>query len=164
MSDWLTIARTLSDEVAKQPPDQRLEFIRNQIVHLPAEMQELVSHFVTATMIAGGSMAQSQKDEKLFKLIAIVSGLILIIAILTLAMFVPNPTPFQYNVFRIVLSIAVAGLGAAIPGFLQVKIGRWIAATGALAIFVLVYLYNPAQLVDAAADGTEAAPANAGSR
>lgn len=74
-------------------------------------------------------------------------GVVFVIALLVLALFVPNPTPFQYTVFRVVLALAAAGAAAMIPGFLQVTIAEWLRAGGALAVFVIVFFYNPAQLV-----------------
>lgn len=72
------------------------------------------------------------------------------VALLALAVLFPEPTPFQYQVFRIVLTLACAGVAAVIPGFLALRTdtaGLLIRAGGALAVFVLVYLQNPAQLV-----------------
>jgi hypothetical protein len=43
-------------------------------------------------------------------------GVIFVIALLLLAIFFPEPTPFQYQVFRIVLALAAAGVAALIPG------------------------------------------------
>jgi hypothetical protein len=77
-------------------------------------------------------------------------GAIIVVAILALAILFPEPTSFQYEVFRIVLAIACGGLAAVIPGFLTVRIdalGIAIRAGGALAVFILVYFFNPAQLV-----------------
>jgi hypothetical protein len=72
------------------------------------------------------------------------------VALLVLAVVFPEPTPFQYQVFRIVLTLACAGVAAVIPGFLALRndtAGLLLRAGGALAVFVLVYLQNPAQLV-----------------
>ena len=76
-----------------------------------------------------------------------VFGVVFVTAILALAIFFPNPTGFQYTVFRIVLAVAVAGVAAFIPGLLHVQISTWLRASGALAIFVIVYFYSPAELV-----------------
>ncbi|HTG34132.1 MAG TPA: hypothetical protein VLB76_14485 [Thermoanaerobaculia bacterium] len=81
------------------------------------------------------------------RLAAFAFGVIFVIVLLALALFVSNPTPFQYIVFRVVLALAAAGVAAMIPGFLQIQIAQWIRAGGALAVFVIVFFYNPAQLV-----------------
>ncbi len=54
------------------------------------------------------------------------------------AVVFPEPTPFQYTVFRIVLALAAAGIAA----FKTI-----VRAGGALAVFVIVYFFSPAGLV-----------------
>lgn len=79
--------------------------------------------------------------------VAIVSGGVFIVTMLVIALFVPQPSPFQYFVFRSVLSISAAAFATAIPGILNINMGNWLKAGGALAVLVLVYLVNPASLV-----------------
>ena|ERR1700733_11618965 len=79
--------------------------------------------------------------------VAIVSGLVFLVTMLAIALFVPQPSPFQYFVFRSVLAIAAAAFATAIPGILDLKMGNWLKASGALAVLVLVFLVNPASLV-----------------
>ena len=74
-------------------------------------------------------------------------GVIFIIVLIAIAFIEPEPSSFQYNIFRVVLSLAAAGVVAVLPGFIEVKLGKWLRATGALAVFVVVYFYNPASLV-----------------
>lgn len=74
-------------------------------------------------------------------------GVIFLIAIIVLAIFFPEPTEFQNQVFRSVLALAAAGVAAMIPGTLGVEIPRFVRAGGAIAVFVLIYSSNPAQLV-----------------
>jgi hypothetical protein len=77
-------------------------------------------------------------------------GVVGVAAMLVLAIAFPQPTSFQYEVFRIVLAIACGGVVAVIPGFLAVSMdapGLAIRAAGALAVFLLVYFFNPARLV-----------------
>lgn len=73
-------------------------------------------------------------------------GVVFVIVLLVLATLVPNPTPFQYTVFRIVLALAAGGVAAMIPGFLTVNVATFVRAGGALAVFVIVYFYSPAEL------------------
>jgi hypothetical protein len=74
-------------------------------------------------------------------------GIVLIGIILLLVIFFPCPTSSQFFVFRIVLSIAVAGFASIIPGFLRIKYNGIITAGGALAVFVLVYIFNPGTII-----------------
>ncbi len=73
-------------------------------------------------------------------------GTLFVVVLLFLAIFHPNPTPFQYTVFRIVLALAAGGVAAMIPGFLSVSISNWLRGGGALAVFVIVYFFSPAKL------------------
>jgi hypothetical protein len=80
-------------------------------------------------------------------------GVLFVVALLVLAIAFPQPTSFQYAVFRIVLAIACGGIAAVIPGFLAVSMdakGLVIRAGGALAVFLLVYFFSPARLVSSA--------------
>jgi hypothetical protein len=81
------------------------------------------------------------------RLLAFAFGVIFVAVLLLLAIFFPNPTPFQYQVFRVVLSLAAGGVASMIPGFLTLRVANWLRAGGALAVFAIVYFYNPASLV-----------------
>jgi hypothetical protein len=65
-------------------------------------------------------------------------GVIFLCVMLGFANFIPNPTPFQFRIFLTVLALAAAGIGAALPGYLEVQRPGVFRAGGALALFVLV--------------------------
>jgi ankyrin repeat protein len=74
------------------------------------------------------------------------SALLFIVAMVAIAITVPNPTTFQAFVFRVVLALAAAAFGAFIPGFLNIEsrvFRNRVRAGSALGLFVLVYLVNP---------------------
>lgn len=48
-----------------------------------------------------------------------------------------------YSIIRIIMALAVAGVGACIPGFLDVQLKGFIRAGGAMALFVIVYFFTP---------------------
>ena len=81
------------------------------------------------------------------KVLAFIFGVVFVSVMLTVAVFIPNPTPFQQWLFRVVLALAAAGVGAVVPGMINVE---WkdpkIRAAGAFALFVIVYLLNPPEL------------------
>ncbi|MCI5180544.1 MAG: hypothetical protein D3911_14735 [Candidatus Electrothrix sp. AW3_4] len=83
-------------------------------------------------------------------LLAFIFGLCFVTALLVLAIWFPNPTAFQYTVFRITLALAAAGIAGVIPGMIRLKMQPgamlMIHAGGALAVFVIVYLLEPAAL------------------
>ncbi|CAO3435557.1 hypothetical protein [Azospirillum doebereinerae] len=58
----------------------------------------------------------------------------------------PIADPRLFFALRVIVSVAAAVLGAAIPGFLQVRWSRGgfaVRAGGALALFVLTFVYTP---------------------
>lgn len=87
------------------------------------------------------------------KIGAVSFGAIFITVVLVISFNAPNPTPFQYTVFRIVLALAASGIAAMIPGLLNVRCGNGIRATGAMAVFVVVYFFSPANLLKDHDDG-----------
>ena len=87
------------------------------------------------------------------KIAGFVFGVVFVAAMLVMAIAFPQPTSFQYEVFRIILAIACGGVAAVIPGFLAVSMdakGLVIRAGGALAVFLLVYFFSPARLLSSA--------------
>jgi hypothetical protein len=67
--------------------------------------------------------------------------------LLRIAFRLPRPTEFQVLVLRVTLALAAAAIAAGIPGFINVEIGAGIRAGGALAVFLLVYAFNPPVLI-----------------
>lgn len=86
-------------------------------------------------------------SKKVQQLLAFVFGVIFVTTLIILAINIPDPTAFQYTVFRVVLALSSAGISAMIPGFLQVNVSELIRAGGALGVFVIIYFYNPATLL-----------------
>lgn len=82
-------------------------------------------------------------------IIAFIFGVTFIVTLIVLAIAFPKPTSFQYGTFRIILALAAAGVAAMIPGFISLEVnptvGLLIRAGGALAVFVIVFFFNPAQ-------------------
>ena len=74
-------------------------------------------------------------------------GIGLLAVILILVIFIPCPSASQYFVFRIIIAIAAAGLATVIPGTLSIEIANGVKAGGALAIFAIVYFFDPASTV-----------------
>jgi len=102
---------------------------------------------ITVKITTEKTLASMLMTKGTQKLLAYIFGVVFTIVLLAIAFATPNPTAFQYTVFRIVLALAAAGMAAMIPGFLQATISTWLQAGGALAIFVIVYFYSPAALV-----------------
>lgn len=76
-------------------------------------------------------------------LLAFVFGVVFLTAMLVFATVVPNPSGFSQWVFAVTTSLAGAGIGAVIPGILNITL-PYARAGGALAVFLLVFLNKPA--------------------
>ena len=74
-------------------------------------------------------------------------GVVSVAVMLLIAIVYPAPTQFQQMVFRIVLALAAAGVGAVVPGFLNITYRNLLRAGGAMALFIVVYFFNPASYV-----------------
>lgn len=74
-------------------------------------------------------------------------GIIFIISLLVLAIYFPNPTTYQYEVFKVILALAAAGITSVIPGFIRVNVPGIARAGGAIGVFAIVYFFTPAQLM-----------------
>lgn len=81
------------------------------------------------------------------RIVVFAFGVAFVAALIALAIEFPNPTPWQYEIFRSVLALAASGVAAMIPGFLGVTVANWVRAGGAIAVFVLLLFKSPAQLV-----------------
>lgn len=95
------------------------------------------------------------------KMLAFGFGVVFVSVILAIALLQPNPTQFSYTIFRIVMALAAAGVGAVLPGFLEVSFRNWLRAGGALALFVVVYFFAPAGLSPITAPPPPPPPENA---
>src|SRR5260370_23409273 len=81
------------------------------------------------------------------RLIAFAFGVVFVVVMLVIEIWIPRPTETQWFIFRVVLALAAGGVGALIPGLINVQAGPYVRAGGALALFVLVYWFNPPKLV-----------------
>ena len=86
-------------------------------------------------------------DQRLQLLLAFGFGVVFVTTLIVLAVAIPNPPATTFYIFRVVIALAAAGVGAVIPGLLIVHVGKVVRAGGALGLFVLVYLINPPALI-----------------
>ena len=77
------------------------------------------------------------------KVAAFTFGVVFVAVMLVVSLYAPNPTDSQFFVFRVVLAAAAAGVGAVIPGLIKVNVGGHVRAGGAIALFVVIYWFNP---------------------
>ena len=74
-------------------------------------------------------------------IVAFAFGLVFIGVMLYIALKVPNPTDSQWFTFRVILALAVGGVGAVLPGALDVTValfdpGRRCACVGGIGFLV----------------------------
>jgi hypothetical protein len=81
------------------------------------------------------------------KILAFVFGVVFVGVLLAVGLLHRSPTPLGIFIFRVVLALAAAGVGAVIPGLVSVEIDPFVRAGGAIALFVIVYWFKPADLV-----------------
>ena len=79
-----------------------------------------------------------------FNYLSAIMGLLLMILIVVLLVVFPDINEQQYEVFRVVLSIACGAFAATISGFLNIEYKGIIQASGGLGVLVLVYFFQPA--------------------
>jgi hypothetical protein len=89
----------------------------------------------------------SQSIHTLDRIAATVGALVIVgLAVFVLIRNQPFADPKLFFVLRVVLSLSAATLGASIPGFLKLRWssgGLVVRASGALALFVLTFVYTP---------------------
>jgi len=124
---------------------QRLVY--NKLVDRRQEVLGLKDAFEKLNLPAGGFAQMRVKSlSAKERVMSYVFGVVFVVAVLVAAVVFPDPSAFQYLVFRWVMSLAAAGVGAVLPGFLMIEgtIGKFaIRSGGAVALFVVVYFLNP---------------------
>lgn len=143
----------ISDLSSIEPtPTAYANMQRMVCLYLTADKKEALYHkFKDNHLPVYGFEKKAKNFIMIDKILAFVFGAIFLTAILAIALFVPSPTDFQYNVFRTTLALAGAGIGAVIPGFMEVRFQKFLRAGGALAVFAVLYFFSPANLVVQAA-------------
>jgi hypothetical protein len=76
--------------------------------------------------------------------LAFAFGVVFVSVLLYMAAVMKNPEPFAIKIVLTVLALAAAGVGAVLPGFMEVRYKGFFRAGGSLALFALVYLNAPA--------------------
>lgn len=89
-----------------------------------------------------GTRKGSSKD--LHTWLAFAFGVTFASVLLYLATFVKNPEPHTVQIYLTVMALAAGGVGAMLPGFMEVQYKGVFRAGGAMALFALVYFNAPA--------------------
>jgi hypothetical protein len=90
-------------------------------------------------------MAMTKKQQVTY---SIITGTALLLILLVIALVIDCPTQSQSKIFNVILALSAASYGASIPGILNINYRGTVTAGGALAIFVIVFSWKPAELKD----------------
>lgn len=127
--------------------------------YLPmSDWKELERNYLDANLPVSGFTRVAAEDKIVIpgwqRITGIIISIIAVSSILLISLVIPNPTMWQQFVFRGVMSIGLAYLIPMVPGFVKMKIqikgfGQYLSiwAGGALAIFVLLWLVNPPEVL-----------------
>lgn len=74
------------------------------------------------------------------------TGIGILCLMLIISFLIRNPTALQFLVFKAVLSIGIASLGASMVGFIQIK-SNGFELGGGVIIFVLFYILTPDTMI-----------------
>jgi hypothetical protein len=99
--------------------------------------------------------SEGPRNSQISTMFGFAFGVTFVVAILILIVLFPNPTPAQFEVFRITIALAAGGIAGVIPGMLNLQMDLNLTsaqkiilrASGALAAFLVVYFYSPARTV-----------------
>ncbi|KQS92851.1 hypothetical protein [Chryseobacterium sp. Leaf394] len=77
-----------------------------------------------------------------FKKWSIILGVIFLLILLAVFILIPCPTSSQKFFFRVLLALAAAAFAATVPGSFKFD-NKIVSASGAIAVFAIVFLLNP---------------------
>jgi uncharacterized integral membrane protein len=120
-----------------------------QTTSSPAQSETSPPSGVKAASQTASSDSSSSWIDKLGidKFLAFLFGAVVLIILLIVAVFDRKPTPLGILIYRVLLALAAAGIGAVIPGLISVTVSSIIRAGGAIALFVIVFWFNPPRLI-----------------
>lgn len=140
----------------KVPPNQQLEYLKIQIGALTdtytRELCEIVfsSTQETVMVLSANEKLELRRESRIFW-----TSTVLLVLVFIATFTVPVPSRLQVFVLQLVASLAAAGFVAFIPGLLALEgilkestvfRNLKLRATGAFAVFVLVWFYIPSLL------------------
>jgi hypothetical protein len=71
------------------------------------------------------------------------AGFVLVLLLLAIAVLKDNIPGPNFKIIWAILAIGCAAFAAIVPGFLEVRYKRWLQASGAIAVFALIYFNQP---------------------
>ena len=110
------------------------------------KVESLRKLFIKHKLSTEGFDVKAPKDKNNAIVPLWIGGVFLAIPIIAL-FFIPEPSIYQFFAFRVCFGLGGAGIASHIPGWLNININNWVKAGGAIAIFVLLWFFNPPALI-----------------
>lgn len=138
-------ARSILEGASEVRPEDRLGYIKGRLGGLPTSVCNALEPLVLETEKIVRRETQNLREHlhTWEKVALFVFGGAFLVLMVLIAWVLPEPKPFQRNVFCTALSISAACIGAILPGLIYVEGKIWsiaIRATGAIAFGVFVAL------------------------
>lgn len=129
----------------KMPASKAIEEVIKSTQNMDAKTAEAYINFYSNlfnhTIIITEKRQSDQMSTK--KIVAII-GLIGLTMMIILVIYNPFATKWQSLFLWVPMCLFTAACCSLIPGFFNIKISNWITASGAIGIFILMYLNKPA--------------------
>lgn len=126
------IANNMQRMIKQYLPKERLESIRNL--------------FIERNLSTEGFDMKAPNDKKESIIPFIIAIIFMGVPIVALMFFISTPNPHQFFIFRVFIALGGASIATYIPGWLNINIKAYnnkIKAGGAIAVFILLYLFTP---------------------
>jgi hypothetical protein len=93
---------------------------------------------------------QKTKHANFERYSVFIFGVVFLSVMIILSIWIPEPTKSQFFTLKLAMALAAAGIGALLPGLLELKIPliptSFIKASGAIGLFIIVWYTDPAKL------------------
>lgn len=109
------------------------------------ELMELLSHH-SITTIGLNEKRKFRMTKSVEKILSYACSFAFIVVVIVSAFVIPNPTNYQYTIFRITLALSGGGLAAFFTGFLTVEWPGRVKAGNGFAVFMIIYYLAPVAL------------------
>jgi hypothetical protein len=131
-------------------------YVCDALRKLPADVREpceylyFQGHSIGISRVEAKYTVQAQQGKRETR--HFWSSVSLLLLIVGISVFKPEPSPWQMTVFRLVMALSAGGLVAYLPGMLTIQgtlpassflNNAKLRASGSFAVFVLVYYYGP---------------------
>lgn len=123
--------------------NENLEIKAGKIKRSLLEIIDRIPEERKSESIKRSNLPKANKGENSHFILAIIP-ILSIFTFLGVIIFMPCPTPTQYNFLRILLPLLIASIGSFIF-FAKIRFKEYLAILSSLLLFVIIYFFDPAQ-------------------